>query len=175
MYWWQQKGVSALVLWYHLQAGSHLVFFSDFWSCLAVWKKKYIILVKRAFSLLSQIKKAFLIFFHQQLKKTVDDLQAKLSLAKGEYKTALKNLEMISDEIHERRRASSMGPRGCGVGAEGSNTTAENLSVCKLESDNISSKSKECVWWALTCERTFWSCRFCILQTRCNPNKCRLA
>ncbi|XP_034985822.2 SH3 domain-binding protein 5, partial [Zootoca vivipara] len=78
----------------------------------------------------------------EQLKKTVDDLQAKLALAKGEYKTALKNLEMISDEIHERRRASSMGPRGCGVGAEGNNTSAENLSVCKLEPDNISMASE---------------------------------
>nr|XP_060637816.1 SH3 domain-binding protein 5 [Anolis sagrei ordinatus] len=78
----------------------------------------------------------------EQLKKTVDDLQAKLSLAKGEYKTALKNLEMISDEIHERRRASSMGPRGCGVGAEGSNTSVEDLSTCKLEPDNISMASE---------------------------------
>uniref|UniRef100_A0A674KHF7 SH3 domain-binding protein 5 n=1 Tax=Terrapene triunguis TaxID=2587831 RepID=A0A674KHF7_9SAUR len=73
-----------------------------------------------------------------QFKKTVDDLQAKLALAKGEYKTALKNLEMISDEIHERRRSSAMGPRGCGVGAEGSNTSLEDLSACKLESDSIS-------------------------------------
>lgn len=78
-------------------------------------------------------------FYLQQLKKTVDELQAKLSLAKGEYKTALKNLEMISDEIHERRRSSAMGPRGRGVGAEGSNS-AEDLSACKLESDTISSK-----------------------------------
>ncbi|KFO20203.1 SH3 domain-binding protein 5 [Fukomys damarensis] len=37
----------------------------------------------------------------EQLKKTVDDLQATLTLAKGEYKTALKTLERISDEIHE--------------------------------------------------------------------------
>uniref|UniRef100_A0A674KDI9 SH3 domain-binding protein 5 n=1 Tax=Terrapene triunguis TaxID=2587831 RepID=A0A674KDI9_9SAUR len=78
----------------------------------------------------------------EQFKKTVDDLQAKLALAKGEYKTALKNLEMISDEIHERRRSSAMGPRGCGVGAEGSNTSLEDLSACKLESDSISSKYK---------------------------------
>ncbi|KAG9476086.1 hypothetical protein GDO78_002916, partial [Eleutherodactylus coqui] len=76
-----------------------------------------------------------------QLKKTVDDLQAKLSLAKGEYKTALKNLEMISDEIHERRRSSAMGPRGCGVGAEGNNSV-EDLSACKLESDAISMTSE---------------------------------
>ncbi|KFU85067.1 SH3 domain-binding protein 5, partial [Chaetura pelagica] len=75
----------------------------------------------------------------EQLKKTVDDLQAKLALAKGEYKTALKNLEMISDEIHERRRSIAMGPRGCGVGAEGSNTSVEDLSASKPESDTISS------------------------------------
>uniref|UniRef100_A0A8B9QKG9 SH3 domain-binding protein 5 n=1 Tax=Apteryx owenii TaxID=8824 RepID=A0A8B9QKG9_APTOW len=77
-----------------------------------------------------------------QLKKTVDDLQAKLALAKGEYKTALKNLEMISDEIHERRRSTAMGPRGCGVGAEGSNTSVEDLSASKLESDTISVASE---------------------------------
>ncbi|OCT75931.1 SH3 domain-binding protein 5 [Xenopus laevis] len=77
----------------------------------------------------------------EQLKKTVDDLQAKLSLAKGEYKTALKNLEMISDEIHEKRRTSSMGPRGRGVGSEGNNSL-EDLSACKLDSDNISMTSE---------------------------------
>ncbi|NWQ79385.1 3BP5 protein, partial [Columbina picui] len=76
----------------------------------------------------------------EHLKKTVDDLQAKLALAKGEYKTALKNLEMISDEIHERRRSAAMGPRGCGVGAEGSNTSVEDLSTSKPESDTISSE-----------------------------------
>ncbi|XP_043364893.1 SH3 domain-binding protein 5 isoform X2 [Dermochelys coriacea] len=78
----------------------------------------------------------------EQFKKTVDDLQAKLALAKGEYKTALKNLEMISDEIHERRRSSAMGPRECGVGAEGSDTSLEDLSACKLESDSISMASE---------------------------------
>ncbi|XP_028926642.1 SH3 domain-binding protein 5 [Ornithorhynchus anatinus] len=80
----------------------------------------------------------------EQLKKTVDDLQAKLSLAKGEYKTALKNLEMISDEIHERRRSSAMGPRGCGVGAEGNNgsNSVEDLSGCKPESDTVSVASE---------------------------------
>ncbi|OXB67896.1 UNVERIFIED_CONTAM: hypothetical protein H355_002407, partial [Colinus virginianus] len=79
----------------------------------------------------------------EQLKKTVDDLQAKLSLAKGEYKTALKNLEMISDEIHERRRSTAMGPRGCGVGAEGSNNTSvEDLSTSKPELDAVSMASE---------------------------------
>lgn len=72
----------------------------------------------------------------------MDDLQAKLSLAKGEYKTALKNLEMISDEIHERRRSAAMGPRGCGVGAEGSNTSVEDLSTSKPELDAVSMASE---------------------------------
>nr|XP_008534585.1 PREDICTED: SH3 domain-binding protein 5 isoform X1 [Equus przewalskii] len=78
----------------------------------------------------------------EQLKKTVDDLQAKLALAKGEYKTALKNLEMISDEIHERRRSSAMGPRGCGVGAEGSSTSVEDLAGGKPEPDAVSVASE---------------------------------
>ncbi|XP_043822772.1 SH3 domain-binding protein 5 isoform X2 [Dromiciops gliroides] len=78
----------------------------------------------------------------EQLKKIVDDLQAKLSLAKGEYKTALKNLEMISDEIHERRRSSAMGPRGCGVGAEGNSVSAEELSRNKTEFDSASVASE---------------------------------
>lgn len=74
----------------------------------------------------------------QQLKKTVDELQAKLALAKGEYKTALRNLETISDEIHERRRSSAMGPRGRGVGAEGGSTATEDLSGGKPEPDAVS-------------------------------------
>nr|XP_033785931.1 SH3 domain-binding protein 5 [Geotrypetes seraphini] len=78
----------------------------------------------------------------EQLKKIVDELQAKLSLAKGEYKAALRNLEMISDEIHEKRRSSTMGPRECGVGAEGSSASIEDLSLCKLEPDTISMTSE---------------------------------
>ncbi|MBZ3886084.1 SH3 domain-binding protein 5 [Sciurus carolinensis] len=78
----------------------------------------------------------------EQLKKTVDDLQAKLTLAKGEYKTALKNLERISDEIHERRRSSAMGPRGCGVGAEGSSTSVEDLGGSQPEPDAVSVASE---------------------------------
>lgn len=76
----------------------------------------------------------------------MDDLQAKLALAKGEYKTALKNLEMISDEIHERRRSTAMGPRGCGVGAEGSNASVEDLAASKPEADAVSSEYR-----ALSC------------------------
>uniref|UniRef100_A0A672PSG1 SH3 domain-binding protein 5 n=1 Tax=Sinocyclocheilus grahami TaxID=75366 RepID=A0A672PSG1_SINGR len=77
----------------------------------------------------------------EQLKKNVDDLQAKLTQAKGEYKSALKNLEMISDEIHERRRSSVIGPRERGVGAEGDGVIGEDLSGFKLESDGISMAS----------------------------------
>ncbi|KAL7874751.1 hypothetical protein SRHO_G00057210 [Serrasalmus rhombeus] len=78
----------------------------------------------------------------EQLKKNVDDLQAKLTQAKGEYKTALKNLEMISDEIHERRRTSAIGPRERGVGAEGDGVTGDDLTSFKIESDGISMASE---------------------------------
>lgn len=76
----------------------------------------------------------------QNLKKNVDERQAKLSQAKGEYKTALRNLEMISDEIHKRRRNSAMGPRGRGVGAEGDSVSGDDISNFKMESDGISSE-----------------------------------
>ncbi|KAG9276234.1 SH3 domain-binding protein 5 [Astyanax mexicanus] len=78
----------------------------------------------------------------EQLKKNVDDLQAKLTQAKGEYKTALKNLEMISDEIHERRRSSTIGPRERGVGAEGDGVSGDDLVSFKIESDGISMTSE---------------------------------
>ncbi|KAI1901872.1 hypothetical protein AGOR_G00038910 [Albula goreensis] len=74
----------------------------------------------------------------EQLKKRVDERQAKLTSAKGEYRTALRNLEMISDEIHERRRSSAMGPRGQGVGAEGDGITGDDITNFKMESDGIS-------------------------------------
>lgn len=78
----------------------------------------------------------------QNLKKNVDERQAKLSQAKGEYKTALRNLEMISDEIHERRRNSTIGPRGRGVGSEGDSVSGDDISSFKMESDGISSKMR---------------------------------
>ncbi|XP_062322170.1 SH3 domain-binding protein 5b, partial [Osmerus eperlanus] len=78
----------------------------------------------------------------EHLKKNVDDLQAKLSQAKCEYKTALKNLEMISDEIHQRRRSSAMGPRGRGVGAEGDSVSGDDITNFKMESDGISMTSE---------------------------------
>ncbi|XP_039662097.1 SH3 domain-binding protein 5b [Perca fluviatilis] len=76
----------------------------------------------------------------ENLKKNVDERQAKLSQAKGEYKTALRNLEMISDEIHERRRSSTMGTRGRGVGAEGDSVSGDDISSFKMESDGMSSE-----------------------------------
>lgn len=88
----------------------------------------------------------------------MDDLQTKLTLAKGEYKTALKNLERISDEIHERRRSSAMGPRGCGVGAEGSSTSVEDLSGSKPEPDAVSGESDKCRITQLVWKLCFQSC-----------------
>ncbi|KAG7217855.1 hypothetical protein INR49_020829 [Caranx melampygus] len=77
----------------------------------------------------------------ENLKKNVDERQAKLSQAKADYKAALRNLEMISDEIHERRRNSAMGPRGRGVGAEGDSVSGDDISNFKMESDGISMAS----------------------------------
>uniref|UniRef100_A0A671T1V3 SH3 domain-binding protein 5 n=1 Tax=Sinocyclocheilus anshuiensis TaxID=1608454 RepID=A0A671T1V3_9TELE len=90
---------------------------------------------------INKSKYVFFLFLTSQLKKNVDDLQAKLTQAKGEYKSALRNLEMISDEIHERRRSSGIGPRERGVGAEGDGVIGEDLSGFKLESDGISMAS----------------------------------
>uniref|UniRef100_A0A673IP69 SH3 domain-binding protein 5 n=1 Tax=Sinocyclocheilus rhinocerous TaxID=307959 RepID=A0A673IP69_9TELE len=77
----------------------------------------------------------------EQLKQRVDERQAKLTQAKAEYRTALRNLETISDEIHARRRLSAMGPRGRGVGAEDDGTATDDISNFKMESDGISMMS----------------------------------
>ncbi|XP_053468711.1 SH3 domain-binding protein 5 [Ictalurus furcatus] len=74
----------------------------------------------------------------EQLKRKVDECQAKLSQAKTEYRTALRNLEAISDEIHARRRLAAIGPRCCGVGAEKDVGDGEDISNFKMESDGIS-------------------------------------
>ncbi|XP_026088269.1 SH3 domain-binding protein 5 [Carassius auratus] len=74
----------------------------------------------------------------EQLKRRVDERQVKLTQAKAEYRTALRNLETISDEIHARRRLSAMGPRGRGVGAEDDGTATDDITNFKLESDGIS-------------------------------------
>ncbi|KAG1948353.1 SH3 domain-binding protein 5 [Pimephales promelas] len=77
----------------------------------------------------------------EQLKRRVDERQAKLTQAKAEYRTALRNLETISDEIHARRRLSAMGPRGRGVGAEDDGAAADDIANFKMESDGISMMS----------------------------------
>ncbi|KAJ7985510.1 hypothetical protein DPEC_G00352800 [Dallia pectoralis] len=78
----------------------------------------------------------------EHLKKNVDELQAKLSQSKDEYKTALRKLEIISDQIHERRRNSTMGPRGRGVGAEGDCVAGDDIASFKMESDGVSMTSE---------------------------------
>ena len=56
----------------------------------------------------------------QAHKRKVFKLQNDIILAKKEYHTALKNLEVISDSIHERRSSgvNLLEPRGQGVGSE---------------------------------------------------------
>lgn len=68
----------------------------------------------------------------------MDERQVLLNQAKNQYKTALKNLEKISDEIHQRRRSSVFGPRGCGVGSEDEGVQGaepKHDSSSKLEED----------------------------------------
>ncbi|XP_057690791.1 SH3 domain-binding protein 5-like isoform X2 [Corythoichthys intestinalis] len=71
----------------------------------------------------------------ETLKATVDERQAKLSRAKAEYKAALGNLEAISDEIHQRRRNSVMGPRERGVGSDG-DPSSDGVSMMSMCSDD---------------------------------------
>ncbi|KAI7799220.1 putative SH3 domain-binding protein 5, partial [Triplophysa rosa] len=74
----------------------------------------------------------------ETLKRRVDERQAKLTQAKAAYRTALNNLETISDEIHARRRLSAMGPRGRGVGAEDDGANTDDITNFKMESDGLS-------------------------------------
>ncbi|KAM6899255.1 LOW QUALITY PROTEIN: SH3 domain-binding protein 5-like [Xenentodon cancila] len=73
----------------------------------------------------------------EQLKHHVDERQAKLMVAKAEYRTALRNLESISEEIHAKRRSLAMGTREQGVGAEGDDGN-EDIADFKMESDGLS-------------------------------------
>ncbi|XP_076610250.1 SH3 domain-binding protein 5-like [Chaetodon auriga] len=73
----------------------------------------------------------------EQLKRLVDERQAKLVVAKAEYRAALRNLESISEEIHAQRRSLVMGTRGQGVGAEGDEGN-EDIANFKMESDGLS-------------------------------------
>lgn len=77
----------------------------------------------------------------QHLKRLVDERQAKLVSAKAEYRTALRNLESISEEIHAQRRSLAMGTREQGVGAEGDGADDDDdVANFKMESDGLSSK-----------------------------------
>lgn len=69
----------------------------------------------------------------------MDERQAKLVVAKAEYRTALRNLESISEEIHAQRRSLAMGTREQGVGAEGDTGDAD-IANFKMESDGLSSE-----------------------------------
>lgn len=59
-------------------------------------------------------------FTLQDLISVVKDVENRLKDAKIKYSSALRNLEAISDSIHESRklRSSILGERGSGVGAE---------------------------------------------------------
>ncbi|KAM9775641.1 SH3 domain-binding protein 5 isoform 1-T1 [Syngnathus typhle] len=69
----------------------------------------------------------------EQLKRHVDERQAKLVGAKAEYRAALRRLESISEEIHAQRR--SVETRGRGVGAE---LDGEDLEGFSVDCDGIS-------------------------------------
>ncbi|XP_060948879.1 SH3 domain-binding protein 5 [Limanda limanda] len=73
----------------------------------------------------------------EQLKRQVDEHQAKLVVAKAEYREALRSLESISEEIHAQRRSLAMGTREQGVGAEGDGSN-EDIANFKMESDGLS-------------------------------------
>ncbi|XP_036809138.1 SH3 domain-binding protein 5 [Oncorhynchus mykiss] len=73
----------------------------------------------------------------EQLRRHVDKFQAKLTVAKADYRTTLHNLETISEEIHSRRHSITMGTRGRGVGAEGEGGN-EDITNFKMESDGLS-------------------------------------
>ncbi|XP_038156303.1 SH3 domain-binding protein 5 [Cyprinodon tularosa] len=73
----------------------------------------------------------------EQLKHHVDQRQAKLVVAKSEYRTALRNLESISEEIHSHRRSHAMGTREQGVGAE-EDEGHDDITNFKMESDGLS-------------------------------------
>uniref|UniRef100_A0A1A8NCK7 SH3 domain-binding protein 5 n=1 Tax=Nothobranchius rachovii TaxID=451742 RepID=A0A1A8NCK7_9TELE len=73
----------------------------------------------------------------EQLKHHVDELQAKLVSAKAEYRSALRNLESISEEIHAHRRSLALGTREQGVGAEGDEGN-EDIANFTMDSDGLS-------------------------------------
>lgn len=78
-------------------------------------------------------------------KRNVIFLQEKLQEAKSNYSGALKNLERISEELHEKRKLKAVlqYPREPGVGAESENSKCDAASEMNLGSLNLSSLSTE--------------------------------
>ncbi|KAG7263692.1 hypothetical protein CRUP_007760 [Coryphaenoides rupestris] len=74
----------------------------------------------------------------EQLKRRVDERQTKLAAAKAQYRTALNNLETISEEIHAHRRSITTATREQGVGSEGDGDGNEDIANFKMESDGLS-------------------------------------
>ncbi|KAK1880061.1 SH3 domain-binding protein 5 [Dissostichus eleginoides] len=72
-----------------------------------------------------------------QFKGHVDERQAKLVVAKSDYRAALRSLESISEEIHAQRRSLAIGTREQGVGAE-VDGGHEDIANFKMESDGLS-------------------------------------
>lgn len=72
----------------------------------------------------------------QLQKQKVEALQQSVAQAKLKYSEALKNLEFISEEIHEKRAA--LRPREPGVGAETNSSPPQSLSY-DLEQCHITS------------------------------------
>ncbi|XP_034090919.1 SH3 domain-binding protein 5-like [Gymnodraco acuticeps] len=73
----------------------------------------------------------------EQFKGHVDERQAKLVVAKSDYRAALRSLESISEEIHAQRRSLAIGTREQGVGAE-VDGGHEDIANFKMESDGLS-------------------------------------
>ncbi|XP_013876555.1 SH3 domain-binding protein 5 [Austrofundulus limnaeus] len=73
----------------------------------------------------------------EELKRQVDERQAKVAAAKAEYRTALRNLEGISEEIHAHRRSLAIGTRERGVGAE-VDEGHDDIANFTMESDGLS-------------------------------------
>lgn len=80
-----------------------------------------------------------IIISFQQQKQNVISLQKRLQEAKTEYSSALKNLERISEELHEKRKLKALlqYPREPGVGAE--SETSKCLSISEMNLGNFSS------------------------------------